>query len=84
MILYPNAKINIGLNIIAKLNTGYHEIESCFLPISLYDIIEINENERNKLSLSGIEIDCEISENIILKTLNWHMICFRSLQKSKI
>ena len=70
MILYPNAKINIGLNITSKLNTGYHKIESCFLPISLYDIIEINENERNKLSLSGIKIDCKISENIILKILN--------------
>ncbi len=80
MILYPNAKINIGLNITSKLNSGYHKIESCFLPISLYDIIEINENERNKLSLSGIKIDCKISENIILKTLN----SFKSSKKFNV
>ena len=46
MLLYPNAKINIGLNIIKKLKNGYHNIESCFCPISLYDIIEIKESIR--------------------------------------
>tara|TARA_Y100000996_G_scaffold306379_1_gene243282 strand:- start:11156 stop:11956 length:801 start_codon:yes stop_codon:yes gene_type:complete len=80
MILYPNAKINIGLNIIEKLNTGFHKIESCFIPISLYDIIEIHENKINKLSLSGIKIDGDTSENIIFKTLNK----FRSNSKFKI
>ena len=43
MLLYPNAKINIGLNITNKLKSGYHVIESCFCPVSLYDIIEIKE-----------------------------------------
>ena len=42
MILYPNAKINIGLNILRKRNDGYHDISSVFYPIlTLFDILEI-------------------------------------------
>ena len=69
MLLYPNAKINIGLNIVKKLNNGYHDIESCFCPVSLYDIVEIKQGEKDHLSLSGIKIDGEISNNIIVKAL---------------
>ena len=69
MLLYPNAKINIGLNIVKKLNNGYHDIESCFCPVSLYDIIEIKQGEKDHLSFSGIKIDGEISNNIIVKAL---------------
>jgi len=42
MILYPNAKINIGLNVLNKREDGYHELSSVFYPVSeLYDILEI-------------------------------------------
>ena len=33
MILYPNAKINLGLNVIEKRPDGYHNIETVFYPI---------------------------------------------------
>ena len=33
MILYPNAKINLGLNIISRRPDGYHDIETVFYPI---------------------------------------------------
>ena len=42
MILYPNAKINIGLNILHKRDDGYHDISSVFYPIfTLFDVLEI-------------------------------------------
>ena len=69
MIFYPNAKINIGLNIVGKLDNGYHKIESCFIPVSLYDIIEVKEYKENKLTLSGIKIDCSLSDNILINTI---------------
>ena len=69
MFLFPNAKINIGLNIKKKLKSGYHEIESCFCPISFYDILEIKESNENKLSLSGIKINSPKKSNIIQKAL---------------
>ena len=39
MFIYPNAKINIGLNIISKTGDGYHNIDSLFIEIDLHDII---------------------------------------------
>lgn len=41
MIVFPNAKINIGLNITEKRPDGFHNIESVFYPIGLSDILEI-------------------------------------------
>ena len=53
MIFFPNAKINLGLNIISKNNLGYHNLESCFCPISLYDIIEIKKTNISSFKSSG-------------------------------
>jgi len=41
MLIFPNAKINIGLNIIRKRSDGYHDIESLLVPIHLCDVLEI-------------------------------------------
>ncbi len=35
--LLTSAKINLGLTVIGKLSDGYHEIESIFLPIGIFD-----------------------------------------------
>ena len=70
MLLYPNAKINIGLNITEKLKSGYHNIESCFCPVSLFDIIEVKESDSSKLIETGIPIKCKEEDNLILKVLN--------------
>ena len=41
MITFPNAKINLGLDIIEKRPDGYHNLETVFYPIPLCDILEI-------------------------------------------
>ena len=56
MIFFPNAKINIGLNIISKNKYGYHNIESCFCPIDFHDIIEIKKGKQFSFQTSGIKI----------------------------
>ena len=33
MILYPNAKINIGLNVLEKREDGFHNLETLFYPV---------------------------------------------------
>jgi 4-diphosphocytidyl-2-C-methyl-D-erythritol kinase len=48
MVFFPNAKINLGLNIIEKRQDQYHNIESIFLPIPIYDALEITENSTKK------------------------------------
>lgn len=46
MILFPNAKINIGLSVIRKRCDGFHDIETIMYPIGLYDALEyIEETE---------------------------------------
>lgn len=41
MILFPFAKINIGLNVVRKRTDGYHDIESVMVPIPLCDALEV-------------------------------------------
>lgn len=67
MILYPNAKINIGLNILNKREDGFHNIETLFYPILLTDILEINHSESFQFTSSGIAIDCDPEKNLVVK-----------------
>jgi 4-diphosphocytidyl-2-C-methyl-D-erythritol kinase len=60
MIVYPNAKINIGLNVLEKRVDGYHELSSVFYPVKdLCDILEILPSTEFSFSSSGIEIPGE-------------------------
>ena len=57
MILYPNAKINIGLNILSKREDNYHNISSIFFPIlDCYDILEIKRTNKFLFTSSGLKI----------------------------
>ena len=66
MIVYPNAKINIGLNVLKKRVNGYHELSSVFYPVmDLCDILEIIPATYFSFSSSGIAIPGE--GNICIK-----------------
>jgi 4-diphosphocytidyl-2-C-methyl-D-erythritol kinase len=72
MITFPNAKINIGLNIIEKRPDGYHNLESVFYPVQLTDALEVVENkdvtaERVVFTSSGISIPGNSSDNLCYK-----------------
>ena len=57
MIVYPNAKINLGLNILRKRDDGYHDISSVFYPVKeCVDILEIVKSDTFEFTKSGIEI----------------------------
>ena len=49
MIVFPNAKINIGLNVVFKRADGYHNIETIFYPVKLADALEFVESEKTEL-----------------------------------
>ncbi|MFP4024157.1 MAG: 4-(cytidine 5'-diphospho)-2-C-methyl-D-erythritol kinase [Thiohalospira sp.] len=72
MINFPNAKINIGLNITEKRPDGFHNIETIFYPINLSDILEIKASENNfTFTSTGIHVDDEKNiNNICIKAYN--------------
>ncbi len=59
MIVFPNAKINLGLQITEKRSDGFHNIETVFYPVPIYDILEIIKTKESKseFSNSGIPIN---------------------------
>ena len=74
MILYPPAKINLGLNILRKREDGYHDIDTCMVEIPFTDIIEVTKSESFKFLQTGITINgtggtnlCEKAYQLMLK-----------------
>lgn len=69
-ICFPNAKVNLGLQVRNKREDGFHNIESVFVPIGWTDTLELEElkeGEPSALSTNGLSIPGQESENLILK-----------------
>lgn len=72
MICFPNAKINLGLNIVSRRANGYHNLETVFYPIRLKDALEIVPSESNepyRFFQTGIEIKGNADDNLVIKAL---------------
>lgn len=67
MITFPNAKINLGLNIVERRADGYHNIETVFYPVPLTDVLEIVPAAVTSLSCYGNEVDCPAEKNLVMK-----------------
>ncbi|WP_291587590.1 4-(cytidine 5'-diphospho)-2-C-methyl-D-erythritol kinase [Bacteroides sp.] len=71
MITFPNAKINLGLNITAKRPDGYHNLETVFYPVPIEDALEIhvlnNTNKKFSLHQAGMEITGNAEDNLVVK-----------------
>ncbi|UKJ06409.1 4-(cytidine 5'-diphospho)-2-C-methyl-D-erythritol kinase [Solitalea lacus] len=67
MILFPNAKINIGLNIVEKRNDGFHNIETVFYPVKIHDSLEVIEAGETRFFAYGTTIPGTADDNICLK-----------------
>lgn len=69
MILFPNAKINIGLKILRRRPDGYHDLASVFVPVGWCDILEITPAGTSAFRQTGIALDCPETDNIVIKAL---------------
>jgi 4-diphosphocytidyl-2-C-methyl-D-erythritol kinase len=67
VILFPNCKINIGLNILRRRADGYHDIETLFYPVPLKDIIEIIPSDNFGFYQSGLAVPGEDKNNLCVK-----------------
>ena len=74
MITFPCAKINLGLNIVAKRDDGYHDLETVFYPVPLFDALEILPMDDQfpsatgcDLKVSGNIVDCDEEKNLVVR-----------------
>lgn len=71
MVVFPNCKINLGLNIVGKRNDEFHNIETVFYPLTLQDALEVIEGdgpgENIQFSTSGETIHGKPDDNLCIK-----------------
>ena len=67
MILYPNAKINLGLSVLSKREDGFHNLETLFYPVDAKDVLEIVESSDLSMHQYGIEYPGDPMDNLCIK-----------------
>ncbi len=78
MIVFPNCKINLGLNILRKREDGFHDLETVFYPVQIRDVLEVVKSEVGspesgvEFTSSGLVIDGDASDNLCIKA--YHLL----------
>jgi len=76
MVVFPNCKINLGLNILRKREDGYHDLETVFYPIPLKDALEVVRGHltvnSEQFTTSGLTIDGNTDNNLCIKA--YHLL----------
>ncbi|HZY39357.1 MAG TPA: 4-(cytidine 5'-diphospho)-2-C-methyl-D-erythritol kinase [Mucilaginibacter sp.] len=72
MLIFPNAKVNIGLNVINRRDDGYHNLETIFYPIKIKDILEVIKADALSFESAGLEIPGRIEDNLCVK--GYHLL----------
>lgn len=75
MQIKPLAKINLGLNIVRRRPDGYHDLETVFLPVPIYDELRVEEQTEDyeypcQLTVTGDTIECDEQKNLVVKAYN--------------
>ncbi len=72
MVIFPNAKINIGLNITERRADGYHNLETIFYPVKINDVLEIIPADELSFESSGLDIPGDLDDNLCIKA--YHLL----------
>ena len=74
MISFPNAKINLGLNVVEKRPDGYHNLETVFYPVPITDALEVilmdpafPSTVDCDLKVTNISIDGDEQKNLVVR-----------------
>lgn len=71
MVTFPNAKINLGLDILRKRLDGYHDISTVMIPVPWNDVLEIvpGKADVDRLTVSGRPVSCPPASNLVFKAV---------------
>ena len=72
MVIFPNAKINIGLNVTSRRPDGYHNLETVFYPVKIKDVLELIPAEELSFQSSGLGILGNVEDNLCIK--GYHLL----------
>ncbi|MCF3108511.1 4-(cytidine 5'-diphospho)-2-C-methyl-D-erythritol kinase [Niabella sp. CC-SYL272] len=72
MVFFSNCKINLGLHITAKRADGFHDLETVFYPLPLYDVLELMPSDKTELLLYGLPVPGNKEQNVVWKA--WHLL----------
>lgn len=71
MIVFPNAKINLGLQIVGRRSDGYHLLRTVFCPVPLYDslefVVRVDGGTEDSLEVRGDASLAVELDNLVLK-----------------
>lgn len=69
MIVFPNAKINLGIDILRRRPDGFHDIATVMVPVPWRDILEVVPAAGNEttLTLTGRAVTCDKEQNLVMR-----------------
>jgi len=74
MITFPIAKINLGLNVVAKRADGYHDLQTVFYPVGIKDALEVQPMDEAfpsatdcDLKVTNISIEGDEQQNLVVR-----------------
>lgn len=73
MVVFPKAKINIGLRIVERRPDGFHNIETFFYPVDLADALEFvvrkDGRKSDTLRVTGLMQDENHENNLVIRAV---------------
>jgi len=77
MIRFPIAKINLGLNVVARRPDGYHDLETVFYPVPIKDALEVQVMDElfpsaydYDLKVTNLNIEGDEQKNLVVRAYN--------------
>ena len=74
MINFPNAKINLGLNVVEKRPDGYHNLQTVFYPVPIQDALEVFQMDEAfpseydcDLKVTNLKIEGDEQRNLVVR-----------------
>ncbi|MFZ9743517.1 MAG: 4-(cytidine 5'-diphospho)-2-C-methyl-D-erythritol kinase [Chitinophagaceae bacterium] len=88
MVVFPNAKINLGLRVTSKRQDGYHNLDTVFYPLPYHDILEAVQVKESSNEISfvstGKKIEGSQENNLCIKAYKLLKNDFPSIPKIQV